>query len=365
MDFGSERIMVVDDEPGVRRFLARAIRSRGYVADESGEATEALDRLKSEDYAVVLADIRMPGHDGIWLLDHALETDAELAVIMVTANADTKVAVKCLTRGATHYVIKPVKPDELLEVVDRAIEGRRLKIENRVYREELERLVDERTADLQKALEDLTEAKSAVEGAYRESIYRLATAAEYRDEETGNHIHRIGQYSRILAEAMGCDGEYSDLIELASPMHDVGKIGVRDSVLLKPGPLTPAEFDEIKRHTVIGGRILSGSASMLLQLAEEIALNHHERWDGSGYPEGKRGKDIPLGGRIAALADVFDALTSNRVYRPAYSIEHALRIIEAEEHRYDPEILAAFHSCLARIREIRKTYGDKEAVISA
>jgi putative two-component system response regulator len=281
-----------------------------------------------------------------------------VAVVMVTANTESRTAIDCLTRGASNYIIKPVNPDELAQVVARAMEGRRLRIENKAYKLELERLVGERTAQLQETLDALERANIMIESAYRESIYRLAAAAEYRDEETGNHIRRIGLYSRLIARRLECDDEFLTLVLLASPMHDVGKIGIRDSVLLKPGKLTDEEFEEIKAHTLIGGRILTGSTSPLLQMAEVIAVAHHERWDGDGYPYGLKGEKIPLAGRIVALADVFDALTTNRVYRPALGVEKALDAIRADVGHFDPEVMAAFLKSRDDVLRVRESYED-------
>jgi putative two-component system response regulator len=358
VDFGPEKVMVVDDEPAVRRFLARAIEGRGYKAEALGSAREALERLPSGEFAVVLADIGMPEHDGLWLLDRIMEMESDLAVVMVTANTESRTAIDCLTRGASNYIIKPVNPDELAQVVSRATEGRRLRIENKAYRLDLERLVGERTAQLQETLNALERANVTIESAYRESIYRLAAAAEYRDEETGNHIRRIGLYSRLIARRLECDDEFLSLVLLASPMHDVGKIGIRDSILLKPGKLTGEEFEEIKAHTLIGGRILAGSTSPLLQMAEVIAVTHHERWDGKGYPHGLTGEEIPLAGRIVALADVFDALTTNRVYRPAFGVEEALETIIGDRGHFDPEVTAAFLDIREDVLQVRKSYED-------
>jgi putative two-component system response regulator len=359
--FGPEKVMVVDDEPAVRRFLARAIEGRGYSAEAFGSACEALEHLESGEFAVVLADIGMPEHDGLWLLDRIMAMESDLTVVMVTANNESRTAIDCLTRGASNYIIKPVNPDELSQVVARAMEGRRLRIENKAYRADLERLVGQRTAELNETLHALEKANVMIESAYRESIYRLAAAAEYRDEETGNHIRRIGLYSRLIAQRLECTEEMLTLILLASPMHDVGKIGIRDSILLKPGRLTPSEFEEIKAHTVIGGRILAGSTSPLLQMAEVIAMTHHERWDGAGYPSGLIGEQIPLPGRVVALADVFDALTTNRVYRSAYGVDDALTVMKADVGHFDARVVTAFFDALDDIRVVRRSYGDSVA----
>lgn len=362
VDFGPERILVVDDEPGVRRFLVRAIESGGYRVASGDDAGQALEHLSSGEFGAALVDIRMPGKDGLWLLDRVVERGLDVAVVMVTANNEVRTAVDCLTRGAVNYVIKPVNPEELVQVVARVLEDRRLRIENRAYRRDLERLVGERTLQLENAMGALKQANVALERAYRESLYRLAAAAEYRDEETGNHIRRMGMYSHLIARGMGLDDDFLTLVLLASPMHDVGKIGIRDSVLLKPAKLTPEEFDEIRAHTMIGARILAGSESPLLQMAEEIALNHHERFDGSGYPNGLRGEAIPLSGRIVALADVFDALTSRRVYRPPYSVEEAVDMIrEGAGTHFDPRVARAFDGALDEILRIKGHYEDPDA----
>ena len=354
--------MVVDDEPGVRYFLRRAVTALGLEVVERETADEALAELLTGGFAVALVDIQMPGRDGRWLLDRMVESGSDVSVVMVTGQGDVRTAVDCLTRGAINYVTKPFDPEELGQVVNRALMDRRLRLENRAYREDLERLVAQRTAQLEGALDDVREANLAREAAYRETIYRLSAAAEYRDEETGNHIRRIGLYSRVLAEGLDADQEFVDLILLASPMHDIGKIGIRDSILLKPGRLTPEEFDEMRAHTTIGAGILAESSSQLMQLAEIIALTHHERYAGGGYPAGLSGERIPLAGRIVALADVFDALTSNRVYKSAYPVDKSLHIIRNESPgHFDPAVVYSFESGLDRILAIRDEFEDPES----
>ncbi len=362
LDMGPEKVMVIDDEPGVRYFLRRAVTALKLEVVERDTADEGLAALLEGGFAVALVDIHMPGRDGRWLLDRIVESGSDVSVVMVTGQGDVRTAVDCLTRGAANYVTKPVDPEELGQVVIRALEDRRLRVENRAYREDLERLVAERTTQLEAAHGDVQSANLAREAAYRETIYRLSAAAEYRDEETGNHIRRIGLYSHVLAEGMGVDREFLDLILLASPMHDIGKIGIRDSILLKPGRLTPEEFDEMRAHTTIGAGILAESSSQLMQLAEVIALTHHERFEGGGYPAGLSGERIPLAGRIVALADVFDALTSNRVYKSAYPIDKSLHIIRNESPgHFDPTVLGSFESGLDRFLAIRDEFEDPES----
>lgn len=358
IDFGPEVVVVVDDEPAVRHLLARTMEAIDCPVETFSTSDEALQRVEAGGCAVALVDLWMPGHGGEWLLERCLEVDEDLAVVMVTGNADVRTAIDCLTKGAFHYIVKPIQPGELQQVVQRALESRRLRLENKAYRMELMRLVDERTKQLRTTLKDLQATKDALENAYRESLYRLATAAEYRDEETGSHIQRIGAISRIIAERMGCEPHYVELIALASPMHDLGKIGIRDAVLLKPGPLSPKEQEEMRLHATVGARILSGSESPLMRLAEEIAATHHERYDGSGYPLGLAGEEIPIAGRIVALADVFDALISRRVYRPAFGIEEALAIMEAQRSGFDPRVWDAFQAGLPDILEVIREHKD-------
>jgi len=358
---GEEAVLVVDDDSAVRRFLRRAVERAGHRVEDFPDAEAALEHVSPAKYAVALVDLNMPVHDGLWLLERLREADSDIAVVIVTGSGVVDEAVNALTHGAVDYVQKPVGPTEIKEVVGRARRNRQLEIENRAYRLDLERLVEERTAGLHEAMIELGAAAEALERSHRESIYRLAVAAEYRDEDTGNHQLRIGLTCELLAKRVGCEEELVTLIRQASPMHDVGKIGVSDAVLFKPGPLADEEFEEIKKHCAIGALIFSGSSSKLFQLAERIALSHHEWFDGSGYPESLRGEQIPLEGRIVAVADAFDALTSPRVYKPAYTVEKALAIIEnGSGTHFDPEIVQALYESLDEILEAKQSYGDPD-----
>lgn len=221
----------------------------------------------------------------------------------------------------------------------------------------LEEMVQQRTADLTEALDRLRTVNAQLLEASRDTVMRLARAAEYRDGDTGEHVERMSSYAQVLARQLGLSVEEQALIKLAAPMHDVGKIGIRDAILLKNGKLTADEWETMKQHPAIGARILGGSRSKLLQMAEQIAASHHEKWDGSGYPHGLQGPDIPLVGRIVALADVFDALTMPRVYKDAWSIEDAVGHIRRESGRhFDPAVVQAFEQCLDRLLEVREQH---------
>ncbi|GMV43185.1 MAG: hypothetical protein AMXMBFR64_49010 [Myxococcales bacterium] len=242
---------------------------------------------------------------------------------------------------------------QLLGVVGQRVASELQVIE---YNHQLEREVDQRTSALRQAVDDLQVANQRLLQASHDTVVRLSIAAEYRDEDTAEHIERMSSYAVCLAREIGWSEEEQHIIKLASPMHDVGKIGIRDSVLRKRGQLTPDEWDQMKDHPIIGSRILGGSNSKLLQMAETIALTHHERFDGTGYPHAVRGDDIPLSGRIVALADVFDALTTHRVYKPAWPVERALdRIREESGRHFDPKLVDAFFNCLPEILCIYKS----------
>ncbi len=223
----------------------------------------------------------------------------------------------------------------------------------------LEEMVEERTADLTAALDRLRAVNSQLLEASRDTVMRLARAAEYRDGDTGEHVERMSSYAQVLARQIGLPPEDQALIKLAAPMHDVGKIGIRDSILLKQGRLTAEEWVQMKEHPTIGAKILSGSRSKLLQMAEQIAVSHHEKWDGTGYPQAQVGEDIPLVGRIVALADVFDALTTPRVYKDAWSVDDAVQHIQRERGKhFDPAVVNAFEQCLDRLLAVRAAYLD-------
>ncbi|MCB9737648.1 MAG: HD domain-containing protein [Deltaproteobacteria bacterium] len=226
----------------------------------------------------------------------------------------------------------------------------------------LEEMVETRTADLTALLERLRGVNNQLVEASRETIMRLARAAEYRDGDTGEHVDRMSSYCQVIARRMGMSADEIALIKLAAPMHDVGKIGIPDAILLKNGKLTPEEYEVMKQHPLIGARILSGSNSQLLRMAEQIAATHHEKWDGSGYPLGLGGNEIPLAGRIVALADVFDALTSPRVYKDAWSIDESVAYVRGlSGSHFDPRVVEAFMACLDELLDIRAGYVGRES----
>jgi putative two-component system response regulator len=287
----------------------------------------------------------MPQVSGIELLQGAKELYPDMAVVMATAVDQRDTAIQALMLGAYAYIIKPFHKNEFLINVVNALERRRLALESKRHREILEAKVRERTAEVRNREEEIA--------------LHLIMAVGHRDEETGEHIKRLGRYSVAMAEALGWDQERIDFMRVAAPMHDVGKIGVPDIILQKHGQLTPDEFEIIKEHTRIGGIILGGTSIPLLQMAKDIALYHHEKWDGSGYPHGLSGEDIPEAARIVTVADVYDALSHDRVYRKACREQEVISIMrEKKGSHFDPAIFDCFMEILPQMRKIVHDYKD-------
>jgi len=345
MDKLFPKILIVDDEENVRILVGRIVAGEGYAFETAAGADEALAKLAGEEYSLLISDINMPGHDGIYLLQAARRQYPDLAVIMVTAVDNRLTAKETLDLGAYGYVIKPFERNALVINIFNALRRRELEIASRHHSEELEGLVQQRTAELWQSRD--------------ETIQKLAKAAEFRDNETAQHTVRVGEYCFILARGMGLDDTYCERIRAAAPLHDVGKIGIPDQILLKPGRLTPEEFDVIKTHSEIGYRILGDSISEVLNLGGVISLSHHEKYNGKGYPNALAGEAIPLVGRIVAICDVFDALTSKRVYKEAMTVEQAVVVIKEERgQHFAPDLVDLFVANLAAMVAVRDKFSD-------
>lgn len=348
-------ILVVDDEAPVRRILSRALQRLGHECVEASDANEARAAIANRRFELVLSDVNMPGDSGIDLIKDLFQADPHLALMMVTGVDDPSLAEEALALGAYGYIIKPFEMNEIVIGVSNALRRRSLEIENARHRQHLEAMVKERTAGLWKAVQQLEQARDDLRSSQAETVHRLSLAAEFRDDETGAHIQRMSQYCGVLAQKVTGDAERAELLQVASVMHDVGKIGIPDSILLKPRKLTPDEYEAMKQHALVGHRILSGGSSELLQLAASIALTHHEKVDGTGYPHGLSGDDIPIEGRIAAIADVFDAVTTDRVYRKAFTLAGALQIMrEGRGTHFDASLLDAFFDSMDLVLRIKQ-----------
>jgi putative two-component system response regulator len=337
------RILIVDDEDANVRLLARTLQSAGYdhvlTTTDSREARALYIRHRPD---LILLDLRMPYVDGYEVMEQLTQvTEATyLPILVMTGEIDPAAKQRALSMGAKDFVYKPFDALDVQLRIKTLLETRFLYLRVQSQNHILEAKVRERT----RALED----------AQIEIIERLAMAAEFRDDNTGQHTQRVGQTAALVAQQLGWSDSQVNLIRRAAPLHDVGKIGVPDHILLKPGTLTPEEFEVIRTHTAIGARILSGSRFPLLQMAEQIALSHHERWDGDGYTPGLKQELIPLPGRIVAVADVFDALTQQRPYKPAWPLGDAFSEIHRQRgQQFDPRVAEAFLRVMEATRVTR------------
>jgi len=349
-------VVVVDDDPYVLESISMLLSVSGFEVHPFSNGFDALDEMRRLPPHVVLTDVNMPHINGIELLEKIHAFDRDIPVILMTAYAELGMAVSAIKKGAFDFIIKPFKPHYLVHSVEKGINYKRLVLVEKNYKMELERTVELRTCELADALVQMRSMS-------RETIERLTAAAELRDEDTGKHIARIGLYAKRLAEVMEMPEDFVDNIAMAATMHDVGKIGIPDAILLKCGPLTREEFCTMKNHTVIGYRILAGSGHKVLQMAASIALTHHERWDGSGYPHRLQGALTPMEGRIIMLVDQYDALRSKRVYKAAIDHETTLGIIIKGDGRtlpehFDPAILEAFARVSDDFQQIFASHQD-------
>jgi putative two-component system response regulator len=332
VDSVKANILIVDDEPLIRDLLESTMEMTNYSYSFAENGKEALLVLAGQSFDVVVTDIDMPIMNGIELAK-IIKADFTADVIVMTGQIHSYQYDEIISLGASDFVEKPFSPREMTLRINRVLKERNLK---KVAKEAHEELKD----------------------SYIDSIHRLVMAAEYKDEDTGDHIVRIGRYCTLLAEKLNLSAEFIETINYAAPMHDIGKIGIPETILLKPGKLTEDEFDVIKTHTLIGARLLSKSKSNILQMAHEIALSHHEKFNGRGYPNQLQGADIPITGRLVAIADTFDALTSKRPYKDPYPKEVVYGILKKErgEH-FSPEILDVFIENFDQFFEIRGKVG--------
>ena len=347
-------ILVVDDQLPNIELLEAYLVPEGYEIVTAVDGKEALRKISGNRIDLILLDVMMPGMDGFEVTRRVRQdaTHRLLPIILVTALQETEDRVKGIDAGCDDFISKPVDKMELLARVRSLLKVKAYNDLLSNYRKELESDVKTRTAELKQALEK-------IKATSLETIYRLSMASEYKDTDTGTHIKRMSRYSAAIARRMGLDTSTVETILYSAPMHDLGKIGIPDHILLKPAMLDPAEWEIMKQHSVIGAKILKNSDAAFIRLGEIIAYSHHEKWDGSGYPRGLKGTEIPIAGRITAIADVFDALTSKRPYKEPFPVENALAIIkEGRGSHFDPDVVDAFFAIQDEILTIKKEYDD-------
>ena len=336
-------ILVVDDDPYVLESVSKMLREYGYSVVSCASGEKAISQLFEHDATLVLTDIKMPGISGIELLEKIHSIYPKMPVILMTGYAELDIAIDAIKKGAFDFITKPYNPDHLVHTITKANRYTELLQVEEDYKHTLEDTVKKQTQE--------------IFNLSREVIMRLTAVAEFRDVETGSHISRIGLYANKIAEALNMQIDFIDSIIYASSLHDIGKIGIADNILLKPGSLTPEEFEIMKSHTTIGANMLADSSHLTIKMGASIALNHHERWDGTGYPRGLKGKDIPIEGRITIICDQYDALMSKRAYKKALDHEEVFSIITEGDGRtmpghFDPEMLDIFKELAPTFKEI-------------
>lgn len=355
------KVLVVDDELDIRLELDDFIQELDFDCVTAGNGEEALDIFKQDqDIHIVLSDLTMPGMTGLQLLERIVKDDdtrqRTRRFIFMTGNGDTRAVIDAMRLGASEFMLKPMDLDLLEDILVEAREyvtAERFKVLNEQARD----------AKLTAAQVEINSLNRDIKKAYGEALACLARAAEYKDPETGAHITRIGAYAAKLAAELGWSRERCEMLRLAAPLHDVGKVATPDSVLLKEGPLTDDEFEIMRKHPEFGHEVLSMSDYPVMAMAARIALNHHERWDGGGYPRGLKGNEIPIEASITTLVDVYDALRSVRPYKPAMTHEQAMTIILEGDGRtnpkhFRPDVLEAFKNANAAMNHIFETMAD-------
>ncbi|TAN83931.1 MAG: response regulator [Gallionella sp.] len=342
-------VVVIDDEFTSRAILGKVVQSiqKNIIVKTFADPVTAMAWVRVNQPDMIMVDYMMSGMTGLEVVQQMRRIYSldGIPIVVVTSMEDRNIRYQVLEAGATDFITKPIDPYECM-VRCRNILSLRLQ----------QKIILNRSQFLEQRVEEATE---QIRQREQETLFRLAKAGEYRDEDTGNHIVRMARYSRLIAETLGLSEEKCDLIEIAAPMHDIGKIGIPDQILLKPGKLTMDEFNIMKTHPEIGFRILQNSPSKYLSLGAEIALWHHEKYDGSGYPHGMKGSAIPLEARIVAVADVYDALTSHRPYKKSWSSEEGLSYLTANRRlHFDPDCVDAFVSQFGKVSLIRHQLPD-------
>ena len=344
---GQASVLIVDDLAIVRLSLRHILSKRGYRCLEAEDVASALAVLDRETIDLVLCDIQMPGASGLDLVKALRHRIPDTSVVMVSSLEDAETAIECLQNGAFGYVLKPYQPREILIQVNGALRRRMLEIAYRDREAQLAQKVREQTVEIRNSREEIA--------------FRLISASEHRDNETGMHVRRIGIYAAWMAALLGWDQVGIETIQSAAPMHDIGKIGVPDAILQKPGTLTESEWVVMKQHTTMGATILNGSSVPFIQMGARIAIGHHEKWDGSGYPLGLKGEEITQEARITSLVDVYDAVSNRRHYKESWPEEKVIELIrKGSGQHFDPMLADLFLANLEHFRTILAENPDEQ-----
>ena len=365
------RILIVDDEEKNYRLITAILKNLECLFETARNGKEAVLKTVSFKPDLIFLDIMMPELDG-YAVCKLLKDNPDtrhIPILMMTVLDDKASKLKALEAGANDYLTKPVDSTEVMIRTRNLLRIKEFEDFLKDHAVRLEAETEKKTADLNAAFQDITRSQRRLKASYLDTIYRLTVVAEFKDEASVSHVKRVGLSCSHIAKQLGWPDEKVETIKYASPMHDIGKIGIPSDILLKPGTLTPEELALVKTHTTIGGRILQGSQSEFLQMAEQIAINHHERWDGTGYPAGLKDEEIPIEGRITAFADQYDALRSIRPYKPPFDYVMAYRImVEGNERmgpqHFDPRLLEIFQDTHKTFEKIYEYYKDEPASLT-
>ena len=350
-------ILLVEDNFEARQQASKLLKNFFEYITPAVDGQDGLKKFKSKKFDIIITDINMPNMDGIEMINRIRELDDEVPIIVLSAYDNSEYLMKTINLGVDAYIIKPLVLELFINAIKKVIKKVKLMYDNNSYKEELENMNSLLESQITQRIQEIVALNKEIKETQKEVLLTIGTIGEMRSKETGDHVKRVAQYSKLLALHYGLSEEEAEMIKEASPMHDIGKVGIPDAILNKPAKFTDEEYEIMKQHSQLGYDMLKNSHRPILKLAATIAHQHHERYDGTGYPQGLKGEEIDISGRITALADVFDALGSSRVYKPAWSDEDIFKLIKEQRGKhFDPKLVDIFFENIDKFLEIRDSF---------